>query len=868
MTFWTASSPRARVGAVALLLCPLALPAQRQNGLLVGRVLSGDVAVPGAAIFVSGGRVTLARVDGRFQLSLPAGRYEVRAQRIGYSSARDTITVAGGQTATANFRLDHALSMLESVASVGSRGYERTVMETPSPVDVLSGVDLRGTGQVQTSRMLQAMAPSINAPRATFAEGSDLIHPVTMRGLGPDQVLVLVNGRRRHSSALLNVNTTTGRGSTGVDLDAIPASMIDHVEVLRDGAAAQYGPEAVAGVINVVLKSGVHGDAATTVGGNATTYNRADDIAATYPVGERDTRDGRTVQASIDKGIVFGERGFLHGDLEVRSRDFSNRALPDPRVQYAPGDPRAAQTGVSQDLVTNRVGDATSHDAALYLNGGNRLASGMEIYGNVGGSQRTMDAAGVFRRAADLSTNSSAYPNGFLPVIHPTVQDYAGTLGLRGALDEWRWDLSSTYGRNTVGYDVLTTQDGAGNAGASFDAGRVKYGQSTTNFDLSRTLDFFEEVRVATGAELRGESYGIAGGTGPVNIVGFAGFGPAQVVDRSRSNVAGYADVETDLTQQLMLGVAGRVEHFSDVGTLGDARLSLRFAPVQKLALRGSLSSSRRAPSLAQSYYSNFLTDPGTSGNVWNVVRVDDPAAVAAGATALRPERAMTISAGFASEITPALSLSADLYRITVADRVVLLQSLSDAPPPVSQFSSNAADTRTQGIDVSATYALRLDDHGTLHLTGGANVGSTTVTAARSVNGMGLGRVGVTRLERGQPNSNILASASYQLGSFGAMLRTQRFGEVTTAGAQGSTALDQTFAARWITDASISSTLLRKYTLTAGVNNLLDVYPDRNNVPGTSVVPGNGFFGIQPYSSASPFGFNGRYVFGKLSIYL
>lgn len=849
MTFWFLRSGRASLGAAALaFVCPLTLAAQRQNGLLTGRVLSGDVAVPGAAIYVSGGRVTLARVDGRFRMSLPAGRYEVRAQRIGYTAARDSITVAGGQTATANFRLDRAQSMLESVAGIGGRVYERRVIDAPSPLDVLLGVELRGTGRTETSRMLQAQAPSVTAPRSSFGEGSDLVHPVTMRGLGPDQVLVLVNGKRRHGSALLNVNNSTGRGSAGVDLDAIPASMIDHIEVLREGAAAQYGAEAVAGVINVVLKSGVHGDATSTVGGNVTTYNRATD-ASGVPAGEESVRDGRSVQASIDKGVVFGERGFLHGDFELRSREFTNRALPDPTS----GQPAA---------ITARFGDPTSHDVALFLNGGNRFGNGVELYGNAGGAHRTVDAASTYRLAAPGSSRPSG--SGFLPILHPAIGDYAGTLGLRGALDDWRWDLSSTYGRNTVDYEVYDLPSAAGSTG-SFDPGGVRLGQSTTNLDLTRTLDYFNELRVAVGAELRNESYGIRSGSGALDIAGFPGFGPSQVVDRSRTNGAAYADVEAELSPRVMVGAAGRAEHYSDVGTTGAGKLSMRFEPLPKLAIRGSVGRSHRAPSLAQSYYGNVATDVGALPYTTNVVRVDDPAAIAAGATALRPERATTLSAGLASEITRAFSVSADLYRIDVTDRIALLQSLTDpiAGSSSSYFSSNAAATRTQGLDLTATYALRLDSARTVRLVGGANVNHTTVTGERDVNGFGLGHVGVTRIEHGQPSHNLLASASYQHAGFGALLRTQRFGEVRNALSQSGAAFDQRFDARWITDANVSVTLLRKYTLTGGVDNLFDVYPDAAS--GSFLGAGAG---TMPYSNTSPFGFNGRFVFGRLSIYL
>jgi Outer membrane receptor for ferrienterochelin and colicins len=363
--------------AVAGLLAPVMLPAQQTTGVLVGRVLAGDVAVPSATIILGSGRVILARQDGRFRAAAPPGRYEVRAQRVGYTTARDTVTIVAGQTSTVNFKIERAAAMLEAVTSVASRGQVRSAIDVPAPVVIVQGADLRATGRTETAQMIASVEPGATTSRSAVAEGSDLIHPISLRGLNPDQVLVLVNGKRRHTSALLNVNRTIGRGGTGVDLNAIPASMIDRVEILRDGAVAQYGSDAIAGVINVVLKQGVHGDATSTVGRYATTFNQDGDGGPVLGA-PGSASDGRTIQAAIDKGVVFGERGFLHGAFELRDRGYTNR------------------TGYHVPPSAYRVGDPQSHDAALFLNGGNLFANGLELYGDAGGSRRTMSAAGAY----------------------------------------------------------------------------------------------------------------------------------------------------------------------------------------------------------------------------------------------------------------------------------------------------------------------------------------------------------------------------------------------------------------------------------------------------------------------------------------
>jgi iron complex outermembrane recepter protein len=857
-----------------MLILPAALFAQG-NGTLVGRVLSADVAVPSATIVASNGRATLARVDGRFRLVLPAGRYAVRARAIGYASSSDSVTIDAGMTTTANFVLQRPIATLRAVSTLGSRGSARTLMDAPVPIDVFAATDLKSTGRIETAQMIEALLPGASVPHASVAEGSDVIHPFAMRGMGPDQVLVLVNGRRRHSSALLDVNGSVGRGATGVDLNAIPASMIDHVEILRDGASAQYGSDAVAGVVNVVLKSGVHGDAVTTLGSSATTYNRADDTAPTYPTGERSASDGRSLQASIDKGVVFGARGFAHGALEIRDRGYTNRSLPDLRPQYLPGDPRAGASGLPADLMTHRLGDPGSHDVALFLNGGNLFTNGLEMYSNAGWSRRTMSAAGVYRTAADPRTVLATFPDGFLPQIRPTIDDQSASLGLKGFVSDWSWDLSTTYGRNEVAYQVNNTVDGGlATSQTSFDAGSVRYGQSTTNLELFRSISLFGETRLATGLEWRAESYGIRAGSAPsVFIQGFSGFGTTQAVERSRHDGAAYVDLESDLTSAVTVGMAGRLERYSDVGTVGAGKVTARVEPVRAIALRGSIGRDFRAPALAQSFYSDAATDPGTGAVTTRVARVDEPAAISAGATALRPERSTHYTVGVAAELTDAVSLSADLYRMDVKDRVILLDAIADGPAGAPFFLANGADTRTDGLDVRANYGYSHRNGGALRLTAGANFNNTAVTRDATSGTLGLGRIGTIRLERGQPRNSLLAAANYTLAELGVFMRVQRYGDVTVARLQDPATPAQTFDAKWVSDASISYRLKRKYTLTFGADNLFDIYPDRNNLPGDpnatgAAAAGNGYFGIFPYSGASPFGFNGRFLYTRLSIYL
>jgi iron complex outermembrane receptor protein len=929
--------------AATLLLLPAALVAQGNSGQLVGRVVTGDVGVPGATVLASNGRATQTRTDGRYRMTLPAGRYEIRVRVIGYNTASDSVTIVAGGTTTADFSLQRAIATLQAVSTIGTRGTARTVIDAPVPIDVLSAAEIKATGRTETAQMIQALAPSFNFPRATIGDGTDHVRPSTLRGLGPDQALVLINGKRRHTSALVNVNGTIGRGSTGVDLNAIPASMIDHIEILRDGAAAQYGSDAIAGVMNIVLKSGKHGDLVLTSGGNVTTYNRSDDVVRStfpggYPTGQRSARDGKVFQASIDKGIVFGTKGFVHGAFELRDRGYTNRSLPDLRVQYFGNSPFCLDTRCANystppapDTLTHRQGDAWTHDVQLFLNAANEFSNGLELYGFGGATRRKGEAAGFFRRSRDDRTLRQIYPRGFLPLISSTIDDYSGTVGVRGMMNEWKWDLSTVYGRNKFRFDVKSSNNAIlppTMPQTEFYAGDLIFGQSTTNLDLFRAFPVLQEMRVAVGAEFRAENFRITPGEptsfatdtaarvldslgnrttrrpAPFSQV-FPGFSPVQQTDRSRNNVAGYVDVETDITRNVLVGVAARVERYSDFGSTTTGKLSGRYEPVKNYALRGAISTGFRAPSLGQSYFqstaTNFVPSPG--GLVPLEIRtlpVDDPLAQRLGARPLKPEKSVNISAGFALQPIPALSFTADYYRINITDRIVLSENLTgsgvvaffaaNGRPEVTgaRYFTNALNTRTNGLDIIANFGHSFANEGVLRLTAGMNFNDSKLTQIDSIAQqtavpaqlLQFGRIEQIRTERGQPKNNMLLSANYNLRNVGALLRTQRFGPVTIAGSSSAAAdsLDQTFGAKWITDANVSYTFARIYTLTAGADNIFDVYPDRNKYPGNPLdgpggipgggVSGTGNVGIFPYSGVTPFGFNGRFVYGKLSIYL
>jgi iron complex outermembrane recepter protein len=881
--------------AAGLLWAGLAGAARAQGtGTVSGKVTDQQTgeAVAGARIALVGGLTAGAsKADGSYRLTVPSGTHDIRATAIGYATARATVTVAPGGTATHDFKLERSAVALEEISVTGSRRAERSAIDQPVPVDVLTQEDIHQTGRTETAQILQALAPSFNFPRATVADGTDHTRPATLRGLGADQVLVLINGKRRHASALINVNGTVGRGQGMVDLNAIPSSAIDRIEILRDGAAAQYGSDAIAGVINIILKA-----------------NAADELGS--EIGQTALGDGNVLNVDGTKNFRWGDNGFAQFALEYRDRGYTNRSLPDRRTQYFTGDPKNTDP-LYVNQINHRQGDAATTDGVGFLNVGKQFGGKSEFYGFAGWGRRSGEAAGFFRRANDVRTVRAIYPNGFLPLIASTIYDGSAVAGVRGETAGWNWDLSAGYGRNSFRFDVKNSNNVSLGAASptQFYAGTLIFGQLTTNLDLVRQVDvgLASPVNVAVGGEFRSDHYQIKEGdpdsyrNGGVNVLDgpsagslpaigaqvFPGFKPTDAVSKGRSNVAGYIDLEANVTKELVIGAAGRAEHYSDFGGTTNWKVSSRFEPTPGVAFRAAFSTGFRAPSLGQSWFSstatNFVAGVPTDNRTFPV---SDPVAVALGATPLKPEKSKNTSAGVAFYPTKGLSITADYYKITIDDRIVLSGTFNQAAVVAflqnngfqgvggARFFTNAINTRTAGIDVVAGYGFGVWKDAQLRLTLGFNNTKTDVTSVQPTPGVLASfsetlfdRVERTRIEKGQPRNNFILAGILTNRSWTFNYRVQQFGEVTAFGTPTDGSLDQTFRAKWLSDASVSYNWNNTLTLMLGADNLFDVYPDRNNNDGpiatnpNTTNGGNSNFGIFPYNGISPFGFNGRYAY-------
>nr|PZN65561.1 MAG: TonB-dependent receptor [Pseudomonadota bacterium] len=762
-------------------------------------------------------------------------------------------------------------NILEEVVVTGTRVADRTRLDTLSPVDVLTASALASQGSTELATSLQRLAPSITFPRPSATDGTDSIRPATLRGLSPDQTLVLVDSKRRHASALVNLNGSVGRGSSAVDLNALPVSAIERVEVLRDGASAQYGSDAIAGVVNVRLRAAREGGGATATYGE---YSTRVETAR----GSRKEHDGATRSLAAWVGLGLGEEGYLTLSGEYRDRNPTSRGDLDPRVDP----PR----------VTSRYGDPDSRDLSLYANAGLPLASGWELYGWAGLQDRDSTSAALFRTATNDNNVPEIYPEGFLPLINPDVKDVTAAAGTRGLLGGWDADFSLVYGRNKLHYDVHNSLNATYGVDSptSFDAGGLVYDQFVLNAGLTRQLDLGlnHPVNFAWGVEARRENYEVnageeaswATGTAAPDLApgsqGFPGFQPSNEIEEDRTAFGGYVDLETHLTDKLLASVALRAEHYSDFGSATTGKVALRYDFTPAFALRGTVSRGFRAPSLQQQYFTSTATvfTDGIPAETGTFPATSDVAR-ALGATDLEAEKSWNYSVGAVFRLS-GFEATVDAYQIDIDDRIVLsenlsgdavLEALADAGitgVTAARFFTNGLDTRTRGVDIVLRKRLVTSSAGRFDFTAAANYNDTDIRYVADVSAPGLpilfGRQNQLRMERGTPKDKYVLSADWNRSfgghELGANLQATRYGETIAAGS--SAANDLVLEPKWVTDLSVHARM-NKVTLTLGADNLFDTYPTRNPADLNTT-------GTVGFSQFSPFGFNGRFLYGRASI--
>lgn len=763
----------------------------------------------------------------------------------------------------------------EVIQVVGSRLSMRTATDGAAPVDIISSDDLAATGITETAKALQYAVPSFNYPSSSVTDGTDAVRPASLRGLSPDHTLVLINGKRRHSSALVHLNGTTGRGSSNVDLNAIPIAAIKRIEVLRDGAAALYGSDAIAGVINIVLKDNDNGG------------------SANLQLGQTHKGDGEQWKLSGSSGFQIGEAGALTLSGEVHHKNRTNRAGQDPRQQYplldnGQPDPREA----TFDRQNFHVGDAEYENAALFANFNAAIGNG-NFYAFGGVSDRTSESGAFYRRAIQSNTLTEVYPDGFLPILAPDVNDYSGYIGYEWMLGEWTLDASAGYGVSKFQYNVensLNASLGPDATPTSFEAGTLKNDETNATFDMQRFIPFANnsELSLAMGVSYRENSYQVTAGEEasysnggyqdrPAGSQGFTGFTPESQVDASRDNVGLYVEAENQLTTNFMWGAAARYEDYSDFGDNTSWKLSGRYDMTDRIAVRGAINTGFRAPSVQQLYFTNISTlfvdrgngpEPEQSGTFNNT----SPVTQALGIGKLQPEESDSISLGMVWNGYNGLVVTLDAFQIEIDDRIILSGDVAPSDSPAvadalagtsaenARFFLNAVDTTTKGLDIVASKTFGIGYYGDLKAQVAYGYNTTEIDAINvpelldGLDDVLFDRDEQIRMTRSTPDHSGSLGLTHTKGKWTSNLQFSYFGNYSI----GYTSGIESYGPNWITDITVNYQWNDALAVRVGAQNAFSEYPDERS-------EGNQFNGIFKYPlTNSPIGFNGGYFYSEV----
>jgi len=927
---------------------------------------SNSQPLPGVSVTIEGtSRGTTTDFDGKFSIKVESSENLIFSY-VGFNEKK--LQMDG--TKTFNIVLVSGVSLNEVVV-VGSRNPNRTAVDTAVPVDIINVSELITAGpQVNLNQILNYVAPSFTSNTQTISDGTDHIDPASLRGLGPDQVLVLINGKRRHTTSLINVNGTFGRGSVGTDLNAIPAASIERIEVLRDGAAAQYGSDAIAGVINIVLKRSTNELTVNVTNGANFTKNANDQTGGS---------DGNTTNISANYGLQLGDKGgFINftGDFDVRDEysrmkefeggifnlyntvervannagyDITNLLDDDVSdvIQYGnaaglglplnatkadlqsilSADNTTAELtarGLTRSDFNMRVGQSALRGGRFFANFSLPLNDdGTELYSFAGVSSRVGNSAGFYRLPSQNRTYTPAYINGFLPEINSAITDKSFSVGIKGKVSDWDVDFSNTYGKNEFLYTIGNTFNASMQSASptTFDAGGFSFAQNTTNLDISK---FYEDTmsgfNVAFGAEYRVETYEIyAGEEGsyaqytadgqvitlpsqnpsvdffdrarPGGSQVFPGFSPANELSRGRSSVAGYLDMEADITENFLLSLATRYEDYSDFGSTLNFKVATRIKASENTNIRAAFNTGFRAPSLHQLNFNSTSTIFDQDGNPIEVGTFanDSRAAKLLGIPQLKEETSKSLSLGFTSKLPDAnLTITVDGYWIGIDDRVVytgrftgpgtgteLDNLLSQANAGAAAFFANAIDTESKGLDVVITHDAMLGGSTKLKTDLAATFSNTkqvgNVKASDVIRAAGLvdtyfDEASRVYLEEAVPRTKVNLSHSLTTDKFNIFLRNVYFGEVTEA--TNNVLRQQVFGTKVVTDLSFGYKATEVLTITVGANNLFDIYPDRAALTfsdgGTNRSSGR----FDWSRRAQQFGIGGRFLFARLNFVL
>jgi iron complex outermembrane recepter protein len=831
---------------ILLALLFMGFQATAQNRTVTGRVASSDGEVlAGATVSLKGATGgTSTDVNGGFSLSVPAAVTTLRFSYTGYDPIEVAIPASGAMAVVMN---TSSSTLGEVVISTGSRSNQRTITDSPLPIDILSARDIQSTGQMTFDKALQYRVPSFNTVNTPVNDATALLDPYEIRNMGPSRTLILINGKRKNMSSLCYIQTSPGRGETGVDISAIPTDAIKRVEILRDGASAQYGSDAIAGVMNIILK------------------DKFEYGSVTLNSGITHKGDGEMIGISLNNGANFGEKGFVNYTISLQRQALANR----PGTVDAQGEANDFGASLSdvQSFLTkypdagNINGQPETSASKFLVNGGIPVGDNTEMYYNAAYVYKKVNSFANYRtpywRTTDdgLLTPAGQQYIGYVPTFEGDLNDYNGTVGFKNTSNGWTSDVSFTTGGNSQIYTVANSRNRSlgKNSPILFRPGGYKFEHNVGNLDVSRKL--LDNLSFAFGSEFRKEKYTVvAGDTASYSGTGadsFPGARPENSGESTRFNFGGYADLGFDITKDFLVNGTARVERYSDFGNAFVWKLSSRYKIADGLAtVRGSVSTGFRAPTLHQTNLqiaqASFV--PGQGIQTKGIFNNRSAQASLLGVARLKPEESTNLTLGVGLNPTKNLNISVDYYNIAVKNRIILGSEITptgDATNLLDQvmtnngivaisFFSNGINTKTSGLDFVVNYRGLQLGKGKLGLNVAANYTIENDIDGKVINPDLVERAGKSIFDETQrallfssrPKYKAILGFDYVVGKFGVSLNNTLFGPTTFRQAGLNSNLETVFKPKVVTDLGFNIQLAKNVSFGLNIQNLLNVMPE------------------------------------------
>ena len=802
---------------------------------------------------------TVTDENGKYKLTLGPGTYSITFSSVGYSTKTVVVSIGEVELQTLNTSLTVEAKQMQEIVVLGSRSQERTVIDSPLPIDIISLKEITSTGQNSFDKILQYRVPSFNTVQTPVNDATALLDPFEIRNMGVSRTLILINGKRKNLSALVYTQTSPSRGESGSDISAIPVDAIKRVEILRDGASAQYGSDAIAGVVNIVLKD-------NTDGGHVAVKS-----------GMTSESDGKMLGVSINNGSAIGDnKGFVNYTVDLsRVGEARRSGVVDAAGEASDfGAPLAdVEAFLKYDKYAgNRSSSPATSAAKFVFNSGYTLSENTDLYASAGYFYKKVNSYANYRTpywrpvsafpylANFFPAPAGAYANyvGYVPTFEGDLLDYNATLGVRTKKMDWNIDASFTTGFNSQDYTVFNShnrsdfytdtngvtisnykiKDPKGayiyreNSPISFKPGGTKFSNQIGNIDISRLLT--DQISIGFGTEFRSETFEIIAGDKAswdgIGADSYAGNRPENSGIFNRFNFGGYFDVGYDITKSLLVAATVRSEYYSDFGDAFVYKLSSRYKTYDdKITLRGSYSTGFKAPTLHQIYTQRvqYSFVPGKGIQSIGLVNNVSPQARILGVNKLTPEKSTNLTFGLGALLITDLNLTFDYYSISVKDRIVISNRVATASGEV-EFFTNSISTITSGVDVVVNYQNIDFGSGVLGLSVAGNINLINERDGKIPTVKGTPVIDATQealFFTSRPKQKFIVGATYEMGKISATLNNTYFGSTEFRQSGMSTDLKTVFTPKVVTDVNLNYAFDDNISLTVNVDNILNVIP-------------------------------------------